>query len=647
MTQKRQDAYNARITNRTATVRLFPHNLMGVLAVEIACICRKNGIIPVFYAPPLHAYGREFSMFTFFCTTCEAKLIVKDEKLVGKIVPCPQCGSMVLVQIPDDPPTPVVGTSNQPVVQKRFPNVLTHETASGIIGHISKEHLRAETFLETNSTDSPVSETEVKTRKILVGVLIGLSLFLLAALGFLIVFQKSESSEPNTIQVLPPEHVPVIDAPENLQLQPVAPELSETPVEDIEVASPPVKVSQENPPVVPEPIPHEEIQITNDTVSAFAEHMPGTVDASVPNIDIDAKLATPITELNFNQTRLIEFIRMLAQMTEIPMTLNIDEMHPRSLSAQTPVSGQFREVTAEKVLTETLATLGLQWVAVDRQILIFPTSTDDEADLTFDVADIVERTGDLTPEVLAEMVHKLVCPDANVSILPDNRLAVGHSEHSRKSRMRQRDDILRFLEQFRVVRQLPPQTDWKDEALAPEAFGWDRVMETMTLNHFRPVMLSRIVTQLEAATGLTIIIDHQSLHQAWTSFAAVYATVQCDRGTVNDVLELSLASVDMVALTYRILDHQTLEITTHESAWQPEKMVMEVHRYELQEDETPEDIVRTLRSAVSPETWHEGNIVVDVPSGCLFVRQSQPVQRQIRLFLSAPELVETEESQEP
>jgi hypothetical protein len=194
------------------------------------------------------------------------------------------------------------------------------------------------------------------------------------------------------------------------------------------------------------------------------------------------------------------------------------------------------------------------------------------------------------------------------------------------------------------------------ETLAPEAFGWDQVMMPMTLNHYRPVPLSRIRAQVEEWTGLTIIIDHQALHRVLTPFSAIQATVLCDQGTVNDVLELSLASVDLAALAYRIVDHHTLEITTMESARQPEKMVMEVHRYELQEDETPEDIVRSLRSAVLPDSWvvpefsethYGGYVVIDHIANCLFVRQSQPAQRQIRLFLSMSELLEDEELLEP
>jgi len=587
-------------------------------------------------------------MFTFFCTTCEAKLIVKDEKLSGKIVPCPKCGSMVLVRPPDDAPTPLYEASAKPTIHKRFPDVLTNETASGVIGQTSGENLRAEVFLDTVPSASDVSETEIKTRKILISILVGLSVFLFVALGFLMVPQGPE----------PRPMIQVAIEPQPVEPEPFEP--AEDPVEEIDIVPPPIEELPKIPlldvPVEPELFQDESIQTANDILSAIERRMPGFVDISVPNIDIDVKLALPIGELNFRQSSLIEFVRVISRMTGIPMTLDIDEMKPRALSVKTLVSGQFSDATTGEILTATLATLSLQWIAVDRQILIFPVDTASAVDMTFDVSDFTERTDDLNPEVLAEMVQRLVAPETNVVVLPNKRLSIVQNENNRKSQIRQRDDILRFLEQLRAVRQLPLKTELMGETLASEAFGWDRVMMPMTLNHYRAVPLSRIMTQLEAMTDLTIIIDHQSLHRALCPFASIQATAQCDQGTVNDVLELSLASVDLAALAYRIVDHQTLEITTMESAQQPEKMVMEVHRYELRADETPEDMVRSLRLAVFPDSWvvpgfaetyYGGDIMIDRPSNCLFVRQSQPAQRQIRLFLSTPELFETEELLEP
>jgi len=579
-------------------------------------------------------------MFTTICSTCEAKLIVKNEELVGKIVACPNCGGMVFVQLPDDVSTQQVEKSPKKVVHKRFPDVLSHGTASGVIGQVPDENRRTGILLEADS-DTSVSVAEIKARKILVGIFLGLLGFLLLALGFLMLARKLEElppPQPPRPNVEVPVEPPPIEPPH------VEPDPTKVDRDDIDDGH---SAHNEEPAemAIQENVSNEPFLITGSTSFVLGERTSDMIESSVPNIDIPEKLSLPIHEINLDQHSLIEFVRVLSRLTGIPMTLDIDEMKPLSLSVKTPVSGQFKEATVEQILSETLAAVGLHWKATDQQILIQPkmVSIDsDNVELTFDVSDFVEKTNDLKADVLAEIVQRLVCPDENVVVLPDHRLTIEQGKNNRKSLLRQSEDIRRFLEQLRFVRQLPQNSELKAETLAPEAFGWDRVMEPMTLNYYLPVPLSQVVAQLETRTKLTIIVDHQSLHRAWCPFVSIWATVQCNQGTVNDVLELSFASVESVALAYRIIDHQTLEITTAESAGQPEKMVVEVHPYQLGEDETPEDIVRSLRLAVKPESWAttflegQGDIVVDQPSGCLFVRQSQPAQRQIRFYLSEP-----------
>ena len=599
-------------------------------------------------------------MFTFSCSTCETKLVVKDENFIGKILACPKCGSMVLVAPPNVAPTPSVPPQKKAPVQKRFPDVLTFETASGVIGAIPEENRRSNLVMEIVAPQTDVSEKELKTRKILLAILVGLIFVLLITLGFLMIVREPAPQPEQPLQ--PPINVPILDQPEPLPVE--QPPVDPPPVEQPQIKQPlvepgtpklveptePIDVSLSEPTDEPPTVPNSTSSGT--TPPDIGEEMSGFIDISVPNIDIDARLALPILELKFEQQRLIGFVRNLSQWTGISMTLLIDEMKAQGLSAQTEVSGQFSETTAEEVLTETLATLGLQWSAADRQILITPKETGENIELTFDVSDLVENTDDLTQEVLAEMIQKLVVPEESVTILSNNRLALTKNSNN-KSAIRQQNEVQRFLEQLRLIRELPPQMELTGEEVAPEAFGWDRVLQPVTLNYYQAVPLSRAVSQLESLTDLTILVDHQSLHRTFCSFASLQVTVQCDHRPINAAMELLLASVDSSALVYRIIDNETLEITTAESARQPEKMVMEVHRYHLSEDNgTPEEVASLLRLAIAPETWSAaelsetplpemqfgGAIVIDVPSQCLFVRQSQPVHRQIRLYLaeSAP-----------
>ena len=584
-------------------------------------------------------------MITITCSTCEAKLAVKDENLLGKILACPKCNSLVYV-MPSEGPAPP--PKPNPALQKRFPDALTHETASGIIGNLAPESRLSDIIVNVED-NAELTDPEIRTRKVLVGILAGLAVIILLGLGFLMIFRGD--SEP---VVAPPlirvDNVPIEHAPiEPIPIEHVPPDLVLVPEEPPEESlhSGEVHLTAENRLNTEEhKAPTGNIFPDNVPSNALGE-TPLFIDSSIPNIDIEQRLALPIHRLHFSEVRFIGFVRNLSQWTGIPMTLDIDEVKARGLSIDTPVSGQFHETTAGEVLTQTLAELNLQWKALDRQILIFPIETADDTVLTFDVSDIVTGTEDLTSEVLAEMLRQLVFPGSIIEVQFDDRLTVTHSgAASRKSPHRQRDEVQRFFEQLRLIRQLPQRTDWDSESIAPEAFGWDQVMEPMTFNHYRPIPLADALRRLESLTGLAILVDHLSLHRASISFSSVYTTVQCDHGTVNDAVELLLASSDSSSLAYRIIDHQTLEITTLESARQPDKMTMEVHAFQQLEDSVPKDeMIRLLRLSVAPETWmssesaYGGEVVLDMPSHCMLIRQSQPVHRQIRLYLSETELL--------
>ena len=249
-------------------------------------------------------------MLNILCPTCEAKLIVKDEKLIGKILACPKCGSMVLIQYADEAPTPPGTVSPKPAVHKKFPSPLTHETASGVIGQVPEENRRTNLILEA-VPESAVSETELKARKFLIGILIGLAILLLIALGFLMVSRKPTPQQP------PPEQVPIAqEIP--VEVPPVEPDLLAQADEVIDNPPPneePVNVLPQDIPVEPVVVHDEQNHVAPDTLSAFERAMPGFLDTSVPNIDTDTKLALPILRMNLDQQSLIGFVRVMSRLT--------------------------------------------------------------------------------------------------------------------------------------------------------------------------------------------------------------------------------------------------------------------------------------------------------------------------------------------
>lgn len=61
----------------------------------------------------------EQSVLTITCTTCQARLVVRDEAILGTIAACPRCGSLVHVVAPDASKAAGAGAASAPVQSKK------------------------------------------------------------------------------------------------------------------------------------------------------------------------------------------------------------------------------------------------------------------------------------------------------------------------------------------------------------------------------------------------------------------------------------------------------------------------------------------------------------------------------------------------
>lgn len=644
-------------------------------------------------------------MFTIHCTTCNAKLTVKNESVIGQILACPKCGGMVLVQktaeidklaeaLKQNIEEPTEGvTVKESDVFVRFPDALDRETSSGVI---HPELLLPKAVPTLPAEPAPLTETELKTRKFLLTILCGLLVLLVIAVAYLFITPKQESEarslpaneaankaveqkvneEANNENVLPQnvaEQIPSIE-----------PQVDEKKPEVPTEQAPAVVTTDEPPPSVPLPSSdaseelanllastesvepenettesqksestNKEIRTSTDILSDIEKKMPGLMEPSAMlNIDIPQRLSIPLQKISLQDVPLYEIIRKLSALTEIPITLDVDEFRCRGIRSHTALTQQLESGTVGELLQQILQPLQLEPVIEDRQILVTVPQEEKEKNLerTFDVSDLLNiPVGNgqttLNADGLAEMLRILVP-------LSNGELRVEGSALTVQARLRVLDETLRVLEQLRVIRGIPQTTKVEGEQLAPEAFCWDILVSPMTMNYYQPVPLADVLEQIETKTKLTILVDYQSLNRAMAPMNTLRCTVQCNNGTVHEALEKLLASVESVALAYRIVESGTIEITTKDTARKPEKMSIEVHRciQESEEIKEPElespnfadDLQKSLRSAFEPDSWYDetnpetiglGGIFIDKTSGCVFVRQSQPVQRQIRLWL--------------
>ncbi|GHT31394.1 hypothetical protein FACS1894214_2660 [Planctomycetales bacterium] len=610
-------------------------------------------------------------MFTLQCTTCNAKLAVKNENLIGQIVACPKCGSMVLIQPPEESlpiPNPFSDSSEEQEVPRpvvRFPDAVS-ERESSVATNL--ETVYQEIPPENSAEIEVIPESELWTRKILLAVISVLFILLLFAAGFLVMQKQppplTDGAAENTVNNTAVNNTtensspapPVQDSEQNkteietapLTVSPITNAAEQEPVSEdtikkntdekdklAELFALPMKV----PPEQAKPDGNKESgdNDSTDVLAGIQKKMPDLLnDSAGLTLDIPNILNIPLKKWTLNKTPLLNVLRQFSELTEIPLTIDIDELLCRSIYADTPITISSENETAGKTLEKILQTVGLIFTVEENQITVsVPKSERDKIEQqNFEVSDI----GAVLP--IADLENYIL---QLVMFPKDGGIETAGSTICVLNTKRHLAEILRLTEQLRVLYGLKQKTEMPPEKLVPESFGWDAVCVPMTLNYYQPELLTDVLQQIEKTAKVQIIIDNRSLHRSLVSLKTLYSSIHCNCEPVNTALQRLLSSVDTADMNYRIVSANILEVSTAETLSKPEDMSIEIHRFETDDkklSETPEELVRVLKAAVAPETWatpgnlNGGTVVIDKGSKCLFVRQSQPVQRELRLLLA-------------
>ncbi|MDR0392071.1 MAG: hypothetical protein LBH59_09200 [Planctomycetaceae bacterium] len=698
------------------------------------------------------------SLFSIQCTTCNAKISVKSEILIGQILACPRCGGMVLVERPkpaeeeivevnevlvDPTPSPQSLQENPPQQDdlsaniKFFPNPMTSITDSGLLNVSKPVEIslnnpnplqNLSNFSATNDSivlGGGVTKTEIRRRTIMLIVLVVLLVMLFLTTGLL--FVQKLMVDKKQIDNTPEPPIEIVDEEQNIKqtIPPIDPQPN--PPTQIDEPTPPINVTKnEDPPTPQEPttnnnnidyIPLPTVKKTNtpnnDTNDPLTDtHLPNNIIApnsiekyvqdltnkttdqpinkintatNIKRIDIPLRLQQPILNFRYENVALVKVIRTISDLTDIPFTFDIDEMRAFGIKIDTAITGTFETNNVGAILEKILTPLNLVTIAENEQLTITVLSDkrNELVEETIDVSDIVKGTAKGEDQLvlmrLVEIIERFIDPVGFGNIIANNEqnnIRNDNKNDNKKITPQMRvvgesificstrccvDGVIRLLEQIRVLRGLPQKTEIVEENLAPEVFGWDKIDTPITLNYYQETQLSTIFDQIEKTFGILVIIDHKNLHKENLSYNQLHGKLRANNITLHEALDQLCSSIDGVPITYRIVGGNIIELTTNHIAKQPNKMSVEIHRYKTTENnETPEQIIESITTIIDPASWKnftklknntnennvgnvnidldklpfdKGDIVIDRPSSCLIIRQTQPTQRQIRTWL--------------
>jgi predicted RNA-binding Zn-ribbon protein involved in translation (DUF1610 family) len=671
------------------------------------------------------------SLFSIQCTTCNAKISVKSEVLIGQILPCPRCGGMVLIEpsesiapisqpaeVEVDPtPSPNSLQVNPPQQDdlntkiKFFPNTLTSITDSALLNVNKPVEITLNNLNPLQNTPpiiDNISESEIHKRTIMLAILGALFVILIFTAGLLFVQRnvndKIQNGEPANPDV--PEVITKIDVKPPLPPAiPMPPDIDNIPATPVTPANPtnPTTIPQTilTPPATPQinvtknesqpetddqlllPAPHKKIQHTNlpDT-----KNQPDTDEATLasnirpeitePNsiekyfqelknetkndnltginnfetmkrLDVPARLRRQIVGLRFEGVALAKALRAISELTEIPISFDVEEMRAFGVKIDESITGNFSADNVSGILDKILTPLNLISVVERDQltITILPEKKNELITERISVSDIVKGVAgkdDLTAGDLVSIIERLVDPVGFVVVDRNNNRNENNNDNKSNnnenvnnitpqiridgdsificSYRRKVDESIRLLEQIRLLRGLPQKTKIVEENLAPEVFGWDKVDVFVTLNYYQETPLSIIFGQIEKMCGILIVIDHKELHRINLSFDQLQGKLNANNITLNEALEQLLASIDGSPLAYRIIGGNIIELTTNHIVKQPDKMSVEVHSYKIEnqhaengngnnaennDKQTPEQIVESIYAVIEPASWNK------------------------------------------
>jgi hypothetical protein len=304
-------------------------------------------------------------------------------------------------------------------------------------------------------------------------------------------------------------------------------------------------------PATPEP------STDSPSPAELPEAPPSRPRPEMRKVDLAARLADRLLEIEFTGQSLAEVLQFLSDFSTIPITLDPEALPWSKASASSPINLDLKNVTLDEVLTEVLKPLRLEAVKLEGQIVVTRSSA--LRKLKCPIDDLA--TTDAAKQQLAELVMALAAPETWKPAGGPGSLTPQGGELQIDNTELAYGDVLHVCERLRQARGLRTKSVFPPELFALEprtARAAAKLDQPLTLNFGQPTPLVKILSRLGEETGLQIVVDWQAAGEiGWPPEAD--ATVTLNKMPLGDALVKLLAPLE---LTYRVVDGKTLQVTT-------------------------------------------------------------------------------------
>ncbi|MDO5308675.1 MAG: hypothetical protein Q4G03_04180 [Planctomycetia bacterium] len=260
-------------------------------------------------------------------------------------------------------------------------------------------------------------------------------------------------------------------------------------------------------------------------------------------------------------------------------------------------------------------------------------SLDATAPLNVRAIDSSELTQErMTNEDLVNFITTLVAPedwidpDLAVSLTCEgNEIVVRHNAAVRKR-------VEYLIEQLHVLHDSSYVSKVSPELLIPEALSYNQLNKQVAFNLFQPETLEQALGKLERSQKIIVMWDDVVLN-AFGAGRTSTTVAHIEKSPVHDVID---ALLEPLGLSYVTLDVNAILITTNERARDLKTIELHVVEDRAGDANGLWELANEMRRMIAPNSWEQHDVALwlDVDSGVWAIRQSEPVQREIRNWLA-------------
>ncbi len=624
---------------------------------------------------------RYVELFKITCVTCQAKLSVRNESLIGQIVACPRCDSMVQVERP-------VGASavSPPPVESMpaHPAPIPQPTVEPV-APVAEPPVAAADIAQTEPepsvpVEAPQAGTLLANYKLIVWTLGAFvtGAIVIGAVFFLrsdsvaevepaspIVQQQNKVEDstsvaesitevaegPSEVEATPDEPVaiptvevtelPTAEAP--IEVEPAVDSEPEPATEAPKVARrfDPLDFDPESLDLAtlngagiaqkPEPMLEEPSAQDNDAAVA---PLPSTLpsvrrdpDQTITPAVAEEKLSQRFPALKISKMPLVDFLAFVSRLAAIPVSVAPEELQMAGITARREVSLDTKEIDLSEALRLALGPLHLEHVVEGPIVRIVRKGGSNLREVKYPLDDL---SSSASVEEIANWVEQLVAPAEWQAVGGEGTIQQEESSLKVKQTQRIQYQVLIFLERLRLANKLPPRSRFPIKRLAsvPAHTLLAARLETpttFTFSHY--TALQEIVRHWQAEVGVPVLVDWPALAEVdlWpqTRVACSIDSKPWHRA-LSEVLE-------PLGLGWRAVAGEMLEITTSQKVQtQPQLELYSLSRVpDSGADRMLADLTSLAETPLSDIATHEPTAIeYDSRANVVFVLQPAAVQRK-------------------